>query len=1421
MRVERTITALFDGVSRRPQTQRREGHAQEQVNMLALSRNALSRRPPLEFLKTISDWGFDTPPTSGFVHEIRRSDDENYVAMVIDGQLRVFDVEDGGEVTVEHQTSYATLTTALSGANNDLLFTARAPGASGNAITIRYDATLTGDHALSVSVSGSAITVILQEETGAIVYPTATVLRAAVVASSAAMALVSCDLAPSNSGAGTVTAMAATHLAGGTLAEYLADGRFRAVTVGDDTIIVNTDTTTRKGTTQADDSVNEALLVVRLGDYGTNYTVTIDGTSITYSTSTSGRGTIATDVIAAGIIAALEASASLSNFAFTQYGSTIHIVCRTGDDFALAAGDGLADSALLAIKGTVQRFTDLPLKARDGFIVEVVGDGSTEFDNYFVEYQEAASAVQAGTWQEVVKPGTIVDLDASTMPHRLRYMGAFVETANGAAPVAPTHTLSDDDTVAFDSAVSYPPNSSVTFAYVTIDPISLAESDQETFTYTNSSSGYYTSAQMCEGLRALIDADADFTATVVDTHSFTVNWVGGGLPIWYARTRVSYDKTSQFASSDLAMAPNAYVGKTVRNLTDGSTTTVTSNTAVSLVTAALSGGADNHFDPGDIVTIEGTGVYFTFEECPWADREAGSLTTVPFPSFVDKTIVDVFEHQGRLGFVSGPNVILSRPGTFFYSFFRQTARQLLADDVIDIKSSLSSSPSFDSAVNWNGALLLKADKGLFEMRAEPALTPTTVSLTKLLDHQSLPALAPVVMGSSAFFTAMRGAVPMLWDMRIRGAEQTAVAEDTTLHVPAYITGTPTQLVADDSLNILFLRTDDDARAVYVYVSEYAGPNKVQSAWSRWEFGSSSIISINALRGKLVITTIDSEGSVGLHALHLDPADNPGFLDEDRHAAIHLDRLVSGDSDDVAVVYDGDTAWTLPYLIARDESEGIPCIVRKDTGEVFTPTLSGSDNYGDELVVEDQDLSEVAVFIGLRKRSRHVLSTLYVRDQNGAPKTSGVLKLQTGAIQFQDTQDLTVLVGSGGRGLREYTVHYGDPTSGIHRVPLYGENEGLVIVLQTDLDGAFSIESIAWDGEYFPRARALRAAPWWDLPAPITGIDLRLSGLSGGGGGGGSLTWIAPKQAVYSYTVRLYTAAGALVSTATVTAPSHTFTDLEEGGYYVEIEADGVSGPSPEPSVSAIYWLVPYGSVQLISANDDEQAGAVTFSPALSSHATTQTVILWVSLRDLPFHIDNGGGLVTFLRRVGANWFVWQVFVDVTGTFGDPDVVYHYLRVIGPGGGFDGVIFDMGSGLDLSDTTRRKISLVYDGGLSAASRFKAYMAEEVDGEFEADAEVPKRALNGISGTIPASGAFPAIEKIGGGFASPESDVPQLDVDEARFYGSALSLSEIQAEDITLAPATAPVHRYQFNNSLADTGSSPQDGALDGNAELGAP
>lgn len=109
----------------------------------------------------------------------------------------------------------ATLTTALTGTNNDFLFKARYDGTQGNAIRVRI--VVAGvSTPLSITVSAKDITINSATTAGSAASSTAAQVIALFNTTPAACALAYAELAPGNDGTGVVAALAFTNLAGGT-----------------------------------------------------------------------------------------------------------------------------------------------------------------------------------------------------------------------------------------------------------------------------------------------------------------------------------------------------------------------------------------------------------------------------------------------------------------------------------------------------------------------------------------------------------------------------------------------------------------------------------------------------------------------------------------------------------------------------------------------------------------------------------------------------------------------------------------------------------------------------------------------------------------------------------------------------------------------------------------------------------------------------------------------------------------------------------------------------------------------------------------------------------------------------------------------------------------------------------------------------
>lgn len=195
---------------------------------------------------------------------------------------------------------------------------------------------------------------------------------------------------------------------------------FNLVTVADYTFIVNKTKTTAMSGSASTTRPDEALFYVKNGQYRTTYEIKIDGVSVANFTTldnsnASNASSITTDNIATELTNNL--NSNLSGYTVSRDGSIIYVSKNSGT-FTAEVSDGLGGDGLILVKDKTNSFADLPYKGYNGFVTEIVGDGGTEFDNYFVKWDGTA-------WVETVKDGLDNSFDTSTMPHLL------IRTADG------------------------------------------------------------------------------------------------------------------------------------------------------------------------------------------------------------------------------------------------------------------------------------------------------------------------------------------------------------------------------------------------------------------------------------------------------------------------------------------------------------------------------------------------------------------------------------------------------------------------------------------------------------------------------------------------------------------------------------------------------------------------------------------------------------------------------------------------------------------------------------------------------------------------------------------------------------------------------------------------------------------------------
>jgi hypothetical protein len=92
----RTLPSILNGVSRQPAILRASDQNEDELNTWSSMATGLAKRPPTELVAKLTE----TVGTDAFIHYINRDTVERYAVIVDNGTIKVFDVADGSEKTV-------------------------------------------------------------------------------------------------------------------------------------------------------------------------------------------------------------------------------------------------------------------------------------------------------------------------------------------------------------------------------------------------------------------------------------------------------------------------------------------------------------------------------------------------------------------------------------------------------------------------------------------------------------------------------------------------------------------------------------------------------------------------------------------------------------------------------------------------------------------------------------------------------------------------------------------------------------------------------------------------------------------------------------------------------------------------------------------------------------------------------------------------------------------------------------------------------------------------------------------------------------------------------------------------------------------------------------------------------------------------
>lgn len=228
---------------------------------------------------------------------------------------------------------------------------------------------------------------------------------------------------------------------------------------------------------------------------------------------------------------------------------------------------------------------------------------------------------------------------------------------------------------------------------------------------------------------------------------------------------------------------------------------------------------------------------FSFKSLEWIDRQTGDEDSNPEPTFITRTINDIFFYRNRLGFIADENIILSASADFF-NFWFETASSVLDTDAIDIAVSSNKVTILTHAVPFSRELMLFAREGQFVLGSDGVLTPKSVKVDQVSSFVYNPNVQPINIGNSIYFINDRvNYCSLMRFYTIQDVADLRDAEDCSSHVPRYIPTGITRISGNSTENVIMCLSDNTPNTVYTYKFILVNGNTIQQSWFKWTFGT--------------------------------------------------------------------------------------------------------------------------------------------------------------------------------------------------------------------------------------------------------------------------------------------------------------------------------------------------------------------------------------------------------------------------------------------------------------------------------------------------------------------------------------------------------------------------------------------------------
>jgi len=429
------------------------------------------------------------------------------------------------------------------------------------------------------------------------------------------------------------------------------------------------------------------------------------------------------------------------------------------------------------------------------------------------------------------------------------------------------------------------------------------------------------------------------------------------------------------------------------------------------------------------------------------DRTVGDLESNKDPSFVGHTLNDMFIFYNRLGFLSRNNVVLSRIDEY-NNFYKTTCATNLVSDRVDVTASVPSTrySEINFAIPFDKELVLFGEAAQYSLAANTGFDVRTANLSTLTEYESDKDVSPLNIGSSIYFPIVRGAYTAIFDLARRG-DMGLTAEEITQHVPVYIKGDIVEMVHSATENMVFLRTIEEKRTIYVQNRFVRDSVLQQNAWHKWILPN-DVVNIQIIGSRLYINMVSEDGltlirtyvDISLTLIQQSNTTQIDFLP-------FIDKQVFLESESTVSTTDRDADY---FVLPEDEDR------------LIGVGLDGFSYIGLERILEaleDQDL-----WVGVMYTFSYTFSQQVPAMYNEDGKTAmqyAKLNIQSMKLSYVNSGKFEIIVSSRGRpdhisrfsgvllGSSLAILGRVNINTGVFKFPVHARSESVTIRIESD------------------------------------------------------------------------------------------------------------------------------------------------------------------------------------------------------------------------------------------------------------------------------------------------------------------------------------------------------------------------------------